>query len=155
MPRRMLTRRKEVVRQNGRTNDRCPESVHRRKPGEGPGSGGHAFSWLSLPLQPLPCQPTIIQLQGELSKAKYASLKLYWSPKLMAIAPESSNPSEPSGHDPTTNLRNQNFLEPVDTERKSVFIFHFSSPPAFWIQRNNYNHRKELKLPWCIISTGI
>lgn len=40
LPRRMLTGRKKVGRQNGRMNDRCPESAYHRKPGEGPGSGG-------------------------------------------------------------------------------------------------------------------
>ena len=42
--RRRLTRRKKEGRQNGRMNDRCPELVHHRKPGEGLGSGGHDFS---------------------------------------------------------------------------------------------------------------
>lgn len=94
-----------------------------------------------------PVSPPSPRHQGELSKTKPTSLKLSWSPELVAMASEPSDPSEPSGHNPTTNLRNQNSLEQTDTERKSIFIFHFSSPPALWIQRNNYNHMKELKLP--------
>ena len=57
------------------------------------------------------------------------------------MVPKPGGTSGPSGHNPTP--------EPSETERGNLYL-HFTFTLAFWNQRNNSNHRKELKLLWYV-----